>query len=269
MHRTKYQLISLLLSIVLATSAWAESDWKITLKVSDYSTYSYCVAGVKGSSATDGYDKLWDTRAMLGTLNTTYIYSYFPHPEWNEQVINYSEDIKSAGPHKEWLFEVESNSPRLLTIEWSDLEAMIPDYGAILVDLDGSGEEIDMQTESSFSFQNIPGTKRQFKLIVDAPDPPEPDSLWYEQVNNKVILHWAGSDDPSARKYLIYRKINDGKYRKIKQRRITTEFYSDKISRKRLRSLGSVTARYKIVTVDSNGNEIFTSNEVVVLLEAK
>ncbi len=272
MHRTRYQLIVFSLSIFLTTSAWADSDWKITLKVSDASTYGYCVAGVKESGATDGYDKLWDTRAMLGTLKTMYIYSYFPHPEWNEQVINFGEDIKAAGPHKEWLFEVDSNSNSRLTIEWPDLAAKIGEYRAILVDLDGSGAEIDMQREPSFTFQNIPATKRQFMLIVDepeAPEPREPDSLWFELKNNKVALHWTKSNDPSAKGYRIYRKINDGKYRKGRRINLRKDFYLDKISQKLLKSLGTVTVRYKILTFDRKGNEIFTSNEVVVLLHAK
>jgi hypothetical protein len=269
MHRTRYQLIVFFLSIFLTTSAWADADWKITLKVSDSSTYGYCVAGVKESGATDGYDKLWDTRAMLGTLNTIYIYSYFPHPEWNEQVINYSQDIKAAGPHKEWLFEVDSNSNSQLTVEWPDLAAKIADFGATLVDLDGSGEEIDMQMESSFTFQNMPGTKRQFMLIVDEPEVPEPDTLWFELKDNKVALHWTKSDDPSAEGYRMYRKINDGMYGKRQRFPVTQDFYLDKISKKLLRSPETVTIRYKIVTFDSIGNEIFTSNEVVVLLDAE
>ena len=269
MYRMRYQLIVCFLSIFLATSAWADTDWKITLKVSGAGTYGYCVAGVKGAGATDGYDKLWDTRAMLGTLNTIYIYSYFPHPEWNEQVINFSEDIKGVGPHKEWLLEVDSNSNSQLTIEWPDLAAIIGDYGAILVDLDGSGEEIDMQKESAFTFQNIPGTKRQFMLLVDEPDTPEPDTLWFEITRKKVALHWTKSIDPSVEGYHVYRKINDGDFTRINRRLVTKDFYLDNIPKKLLKSLETVTVRYKIVALDSNKNEIFTTNEVVVLLEAE
>ena len=155
MYLRLYKLfLVIVISCCFSSSAYSSSDWKTTIKVSGGGTYSYCIFGIK-DGALDGRDNAWDVPASPGSLNDSYIYAYFPHPEWGGTFDRFRQDIKAPDLPKEWVFEVYSNIWGELTIEWPGIKNAIPDKEAVLVDVDGGGGEIDMHASSSFVFTNL------------------------------------------------------------------------------------------------------------------
>ena len=124
MMKRVWQNLIMVLCIALASHAYANQDWKITIKVSGSSIYGYSKAGVK-SGAVDGLDFAWDVPAMLTTLNSNYIFSYFPHPEWQTIFSGYQEDIQKPSAYNEWTMEVLSNVSGTLTITWPNSFALL------------------------------------------------------------------------------------------------------------------------------------------------
>jgi len=256
----KLLLIIVILSI-FSISAYAGSDWKITLKVTGGGIYDYCIAGVK-DGATDGRDNAWDIPSPPGSPYDTYIYIYFPHPEWSSVFDRFRQDIKTPDLPKEWIFEVSSNISGELTIQWPDLKNAIPDKDAILVDMDGGGGEIDMHTSSSFVFVNS-GTQRSFLVrisqVISAPNPPK--GLKAKTSKNKVLLYWERNSEPDLAGYNVYRSTTAGSgYQRINYSLISKPKYTDK------QSVKGETYYYVVTAVNISGGESGYSNEVELIV---
>lgn len=258
-------LLVIAVSLFLVNTAVAGSDWKIKIKVSGGGTYGYAVAGVK-QGATDERDNAFDLFTMMDNLNTNYIFSYFPHPEWGHQFVNYSEDIKAPGPIKEWFLEIDSNISGQLTITWPDLYENIGPYEALLIDQALTGNEIDMQTDASFVFDNRPGTPRQFLIRIIAPAGTYEPTLFFTQKDHRINLTWNELGDPALISgYDVYRRIAGGEYQKINTSLLKKKTYNESVS-ELLHKGGKLTLYYKVATIglEPGGDILRFSNEVKV-----
>jgi hypothetical protein len=264
-----YRKICVLFSITLilgvfTASAVLGSDWKATLKVSGGGFSNYCIFGMNGE-ATDGADNSWDVPAPPGSLSETYIYIYFPHPEWGGIFDRFRQDIKAPDLPKEWTFEVDSNIAGELTITWPDLKNAIPDKDAVLVDVDGGGGTIDMQTSSSFVFGNT-GFPRRFLVRISEgiPVPKPPESL-VGQVDGrwkKVSLYWKRNRELDLAGYNVYRSTTPGSgYQRINYSLVLKPKYVDK------QIIKGTTYYYVVTAVNAAGGESVYSNEVEIVID--
>jgi len=255
-------LCIVVLILCVSSIAHSSSDWKATLKVSGGGIYSYCIFGVK-DEAIDERDNDWDVPAPPGSPNEMYIYTYFPHPEWGGTFERFRQDIKAPDLPKEWIFEVSSNVSGGLTIQWSDLKNAIPDKEAVLVDIDGGGSEIDMQTSSSFIFVNS-GNPRRFLVriseteIISVPNPPA--YLVGKSRKGKVVLYWKKNKEIDLAGYNIYRSTTSGSgYQRINSSLISINKYVDG------QLIKDNTYYYVVTAVNTEGGESGYSNEVAVI----
>ncbi len=263
MNIYKLLLVIFILS-VFSTSAYGSSDWKITLKVSGEGTYDYCIAGVK-VEATDGHDNAWDIPSPPGSLNNTYIYIYFPHTEWGDVFDRFRQDIKAPDLPKEWTFEVDSNIAGEVTITWPDIKNVIPDKDAVLVDVDGGGWEVDMQTSPSFVFGNT-GFPRRFLMRISegihVPNPPESlvgNLIKKDGTKNAVQLYWKQNSELDLAGYNIYRSTTPGSgYQRINYSLIQVSTYEDE------QVVDGNRYYYVVTAVNTVGGESGYSNEVEV-----
>ena len=263
MYRKIFALFTIIL-ILGGFPAYADSgsDWKATLKVSGGGISSYCIFGVN-AEATDGGDNSWDVPAPPGSLNDTYLYTYFPHPEWGGTFDRFRQDIKSPDLPKEWVFEVDSNISGELTIQWPDLKNAIPDKEAVLVDIEGGGGEIDMQTSSSFIFGNT-GLPRRFLVRISQaiPVPQPPEGLVGKLKGNKVSLYWKRNRELDLAGYNVYRSATHGSgYKRINYSLIPKTKYSDQ------QITSGETYYYVVTSVNTAGGESGYSNEVEVIID--
>lgn len=263
-----YMRISQLLLVILLlstfpVSAYSSFDWKINLQVSGGGIYDYCIAGVK-DGATDGHDNAWDIPAPPGSLHDIYIRVYFPHPEWNYVFERFRQDIKAPDLPKEWVFEVVSNIEGELAIQWPDIKEILPDKRAVLVDIDGTGQEIDMHAFSYFTFIND-GAPRRFLVrvsqVISVPRPPK--GLKGEIVQREtVLLHWKENREPDLAGYNVYRSTIPGSgYQKINHFLITEHEYIDE------QVVKARTYYYVVTAVNTSGGESGYSNEVKVTIK--
>jgi hypothetical protein len=254
-------LVILILGI-FSFPAYASSDWNITLKVTGGGVYDYCIAGVR-VGATDGYDNAFDVLSPPGSLLSTYINTYFPHVEWGPLYSKLRRDIKAPDLPKEWIFEVNSNILGELTIQWPDIKNAISDKKAVLVDMEGTGQEIDMQASSSFVFYNN-GNPIKFLVRISEgiPAPKPPEGLRARLIFRKwVLLYWQRNRERDLAGYNVYRSTTPGSgYQRINDSLVSRKMisYTDKQIEK------GKTYYYVVTAVNTSGGESRYSNEVEV-----
>jgi hypothetical protein len=158
-------ILAVIITIVLGLSlqAHAASDWQITLTVGNGTASTSLDLG-SDQTALDGFDRVWDTPALLeGQLQV-----YFPHPEWGATHTKFQRDIRAHSPGRtmEWTAVVEYSAPPLdMTVTWDFLN--VPnEFETVFKDL-ASGAEVDMRTDGSYSF--IYSEERSFKVTVTIP----------------------------------------------------------------------------------------------------
>jgi hypothetical protein len=260
--RKLYKLLLVILILgIFSTPAYSSSDWKITLKVTGGGIYDYCIAGVK-DGATDGRDSAWDIPSPPHSPYETYIYTYFPHPEWGYVFYKFREDIKAPDLPKEWIFEVSSNVSGELTIQWPDLNNAIPDKDAVLIDIDGGGGVIDMNTSSSFVFVNNSTPRRFLVRISEAlPAPEPPQSLNGKLSKAGVVLSWKRNRERDLAGYNVYRSTIPGSgYQRINSSLISVPKYIDK-------EIVKGNTYYVVTAVNTAGGESGYSNQVGVIVK--
>lgn len=269
MLRKIYTLLFVLfIASNFSASAYAGSDWNITLKVSGGGMYDYCIAGVK-EGANDTLDRLWDIPAPPGGLNTTYIYAYFPHPEWNDVFERFRQDIRASDLPKEWIFEVVSNISGNFTIQWPDIRNAIPDKDAAFVDMEGSGIEIDMHAVSQFLFTYSAGQPRMFLIRISQkyiPVPEPPKNLNGKQVANSksLLLHWRENRELDLAGYNVYRSATQGSgYQRINYSIVSQHKFTD------TRIAQGQTYYYVVTAVNDAGGESGYSNEIEEVIAMK
>ena len=261
MHRKIVTLFTIILIVgAFTASAHSGSDWMATLEVSGGGFSNYCIFGMN-DQATDSGDNSWDVPAPPGSLSDYYIYIYFPHPEWGGTFDTFRQDIKSPGLPKEWTFEVDTNIFGELTVAWPDLKNAIPDKDAVLVDIDGTGEEIDMHTTSSIVFGNTGYPKRFLVRVTESiPVPEAPVGLFGKLKKGNVLLYWESNIELDLAGYNVYRSTTPGSgYQRINYSLVVKRKYIDE------EILDGDTHYYYVVTaVNEAGGESGYSNEVEV-----
>ena len=252
----------------LPSDACASAEWEVTLRVEVEGGHNDLVLGAD-TTATDGYDPVWEVYARLGG----YLGAYFPHPEWGSVHDIFSRDIRAKAPGKttEWLFEVDSaedgssGNPYLynynFTITW-DLSRVPEDYTVFLRD-NTTSQQTDMRLSTSYSF--LYTESRTFTVSVSvpsdvvAPDPPQ--RLRGRSVPFGVMLLWKQNKEDDLDGYNVYRSTTPGSdYQKINSSLLRWPRYTD-------RNVTSGETYYYVVTaVNASGGESAYSNEVEVTI---
>lgn len=91
-------------------TALAVEPMAATVKVSGGGVYDYVVIG-ESPKATDGYDNAYDTLSPGDSLNSTYISTYFSHPEWAAVKKTFRGDIRTLAEKQEWSLSIASTLP--------------------------------------------------------------------------------------------------------------------------------------------------------------
>ena len=152
--------IVLCIIAVLPANTYAEPDWQVDITVQSGAAYNKLSIGAD-STATDGYDPLWDTDALMGgTLE-----AYFNHPEWGRVQQKYHRDIRAHNPGTviEMPLTVDSTlTGQNFTVTW-DISSLPLDNPIILFD-DTASQQVDMRSVGSYNF-TYTGT-RAFRISV-------------------------------------------------------------------------------------------------------
>jgi hypothetical protein len=266
-----FALCSLLYPVCfLPSNACASAEWEVTLRVEAGGGYNKLVLGAD-TTATEGYDSLWEVYAMLGGK----IEAYFPHSEWGFVQQAFSRDIraKAAGTTTEWLFEVnspddDSGNPSLsnyeFTIKW-DLSRIPEDYTIFLID-NTTAQQTDMRLNPSYSFFYT--DSRTFRVAVYVPPdvalPDPPRGLTGELSNDVVVLSWKRNRELDLAGYNVYRSKTAGSgYRRINHSLVSRHKFTDR------RIVKGRTYYYVVTAVNTSGGESGYSHEVSVTYERR
>ncbi len=241
----------------LPLDANASAEWELTLRVEAETGHNQLVLGAD-STATDGYDSLWEVYAMLGGE----IEAYFPHPEWNMVHQVFWRDIraKASGMTTEWSFVVDSSLNNYdFTVKW-DISRVPDDYTIFLTD-DTTAQQMDMRLITSYSF--LYTDCRTFRVAVYVPPdiaPPDlPQNLRGKSSKAGVILSWKRNRELDIAGYNVYRStIHGSGYQKINSSLISVPKYIDK------QIVKGTTYYYVVTAVNNSGVESGYSNEAAV-----
>ncbi|MBI4849375.1 MAG: hypothetical protein HY808_12515 [Nitrospirae bacterium] len=147
-------------ALLILPSETKAANWQVTLWVKAGTADNRLVLGAD-DTATDGYDSIWDTYALLGGG----LEAYFSHPEWNMIHDVFQRDIRShtPGATKTWSFAVNSTlADTNFTITW-DASTVPVDYPLSLFD-SAAGQSTDMHSTGFYNFA-YSGT-RTFQVSV-------------------------------------------------------------------------------------------------------
>jgi len=155
-------IIAALLFIIYLTTARAHAgpDWQVDLTVQSGTAYNHLAVGAD-ITATDGYDPVWDTYALMGGT----IEAFFSHPEWGLPHQEFHRDIRAHNPGAAIELALTVNSTLAnanFTISW-DISALPQDNPVILID-DTTSQQIDMRTTGSYNFTYT--SARSFRIHV-------------------------------------------------------------------------------------------------------
>lgn len=164
-------LLNLLLVVLFGLFSFAEAapEWQATIWVTSGDAKNRLELGAD-PTATDGFDKAWDSYAMLGGS----LRAFFPRPDWHPVFQQYWRDIRAKAPGKptEWTFVIESDKVNTdVTLTW-DLSLMPDGYPISLTD-DSNGQSVSMLANASYSFTY--SAARNFRVSVYTPSEPPPD----------------------------------------------------------------------------------------------
>ena len=140
--------VSLLMILCVMPETAAATDWEIAIKVQSGTAYNNLVLGAD-ATATNGYDAVWETYALMGGT----VEAYFPHAEWGLIHQEFHREIRAhnSGAAIEWPLTVNSSLTNAnFTISW-DLTSVPQDYPVFLID-QSTGQQTDMRSAGSYSF---------------------------------------------------------------------------------------------------------------------
>jgi len=122
---------------------------------------------------------------------------YFPHTDYGVESGRYASDVRGKVRTSEtWDVVVQTRgSSQAVTLTWPDLRNLPRYYGAVLVDQD-SGEQINMRTTSSYSFEPGETGLRSLSVTVRMAD----------AANALVVL---GASKARGNASVTYRTLND------------------------------------------------------------
>jgi hypothetical protein len=175
-------------------NAHAQPDWQIDLRVQSGTAYNNLVLGAD-STATDGFDNVWEVYAYLaGQLR-----AYFPHGEWNMAQDIFWRDIRAnqPGTTKVWIMDVDSDlSGSTHTISW-DMSKIPSSFTATLTD-NLTSQQIDMHSTASYNF--VYSNTRTFTISVTTGIDSDGDGV-YDAVDNCSMTSNPGQQDTDGDGY--------------------------------------------------------------------
>jgi len=150
---------SFVLILILIYSAWnLHAAWQTSINIrnlSSSSDYLECSVIIgEHEDASEAYDYYFDLPYLIPPMNPSYIVAYFPHPDWTPHHGNYLKDIRSTEiMSKSFDATLRAVNPYSANyvISWS-LPDAFPDY--YQPRLIHQNQEVDMRTQSSYSFQS-------------------------------------------------------------------------------------------------------------------
>mgnify|MGYP006290688559 CR=1 FL=1 len=175
------------------------------------------------SSATNGFDVSFDNPLSPLPPVGSYLFAYFPHPEWGEPLgDNFTSDIRELviippGEAEAWDMLVSKRSPcNECELEF-DLSEVPSEYGVILVDNDLEGTMQDLRADNTYDLDftgptteeqsrsltilvgDLPGIYKTGWNLVSIPVDPVPNS----------ISGFYGDNYPPPCYYFVYRYLAD------------------------------------------------------------
>lgn len=174
-------LMAMILLFGMLSIAEAAPQWQATVWVASGGGNLRLVLG-GDDTATDGFDNVWDSYAMLGGQ----LRPYFYRPDWHPVFKNYWRDIRAKAPGNttEWPFVIESDMyNKDVTLTW-DLSLAPKNYTLSIID-ETTGRVIDMRSSPSYKF--LYTAARNFRVAVY--EPPE-----IVLPKNRVPVANAGAD---------------------------------------------------------------------------
>ena len=149
-------------------------------------------------SANDGYDRLDIEEAPP---ISPYILLSFPHPEWEKNKGNYTQDIRAGSSQARltclWDFQVRADQVRKeIVLEWENTSAISEELHLYLMD-SSSNALADMREENSYRF-TLSSQLESFRIIATYEVLPLPEDLKLTEVygypnparNGEVKLHF-------------------------------------------------------------------------------
>ncbi len=251
--------------VILSTINLYGSDlknWEVSLYVYEGSSQNRLQAGIR-DGATDGYDLLWDSVALLSSNPFN---AYFYHPDWNTSSPFFWRDIKAFDVVKEWNFTVNSTMGVDALIVWDLTYVPVNEISLKLIDTENPDREIDMLLNNNYSFKST--GIRNFKLIArvlnyttpsellivsDEPSlqsiltgPPAPSNVTVNPGNGAKVIRWDKVKE--AVSYNVYRSADGYIFVRINSQPVLKEMYVDQNSER-------ADFLYAVTAVDIKGFE--------------
>lgn len=266
-------LSSFLFSILLLThrDGFASEGWSLSLRLTDLERNQYKLVAGADSSATDGFDNLYDFSALSAgpqgsaaqTSLTTQVYFY--HPDYAGAAQLLLQDIRSDNftSSKNWQLTVSSDQIGMFRWDWIiQARNSCQQYGMTLTDV-SDGRSVDLSSASSFDFSQN-GSMRSFELTVNALGPRlpinKPLGLWSpRQGSESVFLSWLS--EGTGITYRLFRsETSGGGYMSVTNTPIQENYFIDR------GLLSGKTYYYAVKAVNGDGCESDYSTEVAVPL---
>ena len=142
-----------------------------------------------------GYDPLHDApEPPNGPGN--YIKLFFDHPEWNEWVTHFTEDIVLDDDDffstnlTRWDGRVQSDVPGSTTIKLHVETGQVPGNYEMYFELDGNYTRIEHGGETTIEFYMDGSGQKDFSVIIGNIPPQSPDNLTSVGLYNSIELDW-------------------------------------------------------------------------------
>lgn len=158
------------IACLVPAAALAFEPMAATVRVSGGGVYDYVVIG-ESPKATDGFDNAYDTLAPSGSLNSTYISTYFNHTDWKAPKTTFRGDIRSMAEKQEWILNVVSTLPAgtPLKVELTPGLNVLPEKVALTITNPTTSITSDLKTGSLTLVAPAPGAILQLTLSVQQP----------------------------------------------------------------------------------------------------
>ena len=149
----------------------SDIDWRIQIIAEsgeNKDIHNYFGVSSKANTEYDAMDVY-----ELTPLNSEFISLYFPHPEWNKNAGNFTQDIRQKIESDiQWDFSVAvKSSDNFVMLKWMMPENLPNDLNVILR-VHSTGEKIDLKKQSQYKYFIQPSLNKSAEgLLLFEPDP--------------------------------------------------------------------------------------------------
>lgn len=208
--------------------------WKAEITQNDGSETAKLTIG-SSTSATDGYDALYEADAFFAG----YLRSYFYHPEWNRSsqaggTDYFWSDIRSANMPQTYDFAVKAYRTGNVTVTWDVSATVLSSCKSVALTLTDNaiGSRVNMTDGSNYVYNNTSSADRSFTVNAS-------------EVTTSVA-------SPSI-------TVEQGEKRKRKQRVVTIKSSTPGATFELYRQIGNLSVEHIATLVDSDkdGNESY------------